>query len=743
MLKLLFSSLLLAIASPALPQQGGDQRFSLEPRKLFASPVHPAGIHAMAMSPQGNLLATAGKDGKICIVNAADGQALLMIDGHQAPVNAVTFSEYSNYLVSADQDGFIKMWNLKNGTITSWTKRQAGWLFSLSLSANGTEKTESLAAGTIGEVAFFWPFAQKPPTSMGYQDPRGVYGPTTPYTFVMADRNTSVDWPNAKIFALSSARIGGEDYLAFGGESIPLGVIKVRDAEIENVAALGENLRAVLRGVALTRDASIVAAAYSDGKILVWQTDNGRQLAELTAGSAPLNTVSFSKDENFIIAGGNDGQITVWSIWDYKKVLGITAPGKVFGAYFSPTRERIFAATDNGTVYSWDISGSLPAPVTAKERNPKAGRAAAKASPEKETEAENGFFGLSWITLAALLSFILLTITGLVLWKLRSDEPQTQPPAVIPKTVTSRQPVDTDSEKIPQLTIRSTVSRGTAQPSLPLGTVRPHQPSKGPLIGGKYEIQREIGRGGMAIVYEAIELALDRKVALKKMREEIGSDPREKQYFLQEARLTAKLKHTNIVDIYTIMEEADLWLVFEFIEGRTLSQVLSQYNRLPVKESAAIMTHILSALQYAHENGVVHRDLKPSNIMIRADGMVKVMDFGIAKIAKETVSMKTGTAGDTSGTFAYMAPEQHIGKSDRQADIFALGVTFYEMLTGQLPFRGPDFLAQKERMIYTPLRTLAPEISDKAAQLVITCMEPDREKRYKTAAEVLAAVKQL
>jgi len=251
-----------------------------------------------------------------------------------------------------------------------------------------------------------------------------------------------------------------------------------------------------------------------------------------------------------------------------------------------------------------------------------------------------------------------------------------------------------------------------------------------PLIVNKYELIREMGRGGMGIVYEAVNKQLDKKVAIKKMREEVSLNPREKKKFLREAKISAKLHHSNIVDIYDIIEEDGVvYLVFEYVNGKTLEEILNERQKLNVKESIDVILQVCKALQFAHNERIVHRDLKPSNIMITSDNSFKVMDFGIAREAKNTVSRVSG-GKDTSGTLAYMAPEQELGTYDAKADIFSLGVCLYEMLTGELPFKGPNFYLQKEKMTYRKIREINPEIPQEIESIIDKCLQADKEKRY-------------
>ncbi|MDX6769237.1 MAG: protein kinase [Elusimicrobiota bacterium] len=213
-----------------------------------------------------------------------------------------------------------------------------------------------------------------------------------------------------------------------------------------------------------------------------------------------------------------------------------------------------------------------------------------------------------------------------------------------------------------------------------------------------FSVVRTLGQGGMGVVYEAVDLALQRTVALKKMRDEVAVNPRERARFLKEARVVAGLRHPNIVEIYSIQDNADgLFLVFERVPGVTLHEKLGA-GALPPAEAVALLRQVAAALDYAHAQGVVHQDLKPANVMVHGGG-VKVMDFGIARRVQETLS--TMSRVEVAGTPAYMAPEQEQGAAGPAADLFALGVCAYETLTGRLPFPNGGLMA-KAQGLYRP-----------------------------------------
>jgi tetratricopeptide (TPR) repeat protein/tRNA A-37 threonylcarbamoyl transferase component Bud32 len=264
-------------------------------------------------------------------------------------------------------------------------------------------------------------------------------------------------------------------------------------------------------------------------------------------------------------------------------------------------------------------------------------------------------------------------------------------------------------------------------------------PYGGRLIAGNYELRKELGRGGMGLVYEAFDTSLSRKVALKEMRAEIAQSTRDKERFLAEARTVAKFQHPNIVSIYNILEESGrTFLVFEHVEGGGLDKILDEHRKLGPDAALPLLKSIAAALDYSHSRKVIHRDLKPSNIMITEEGVVKVMDFGIAHEAKQTVSRLT--SAEAFGTMAYMPPEQELGQASRESDVFAFAVLAYETLLGQLPFPGPNFLAQKKGKIFARPSQADPTLPAALDAVFEKALEPEPKDRHHSAGELAHAL---
>jgi serine/threonine-protein kinase len=266
-----------------------------------------------------------------------------------------------------------------------------------------------------------------------------------------------------------------------------------------------------------------------------------------------------------------------------------------------------------------------------------------------------------------------------------------------------------------------------------------HVLSKGALIAGKYRIVDEIGRGGMGIVYKAEDIKLQRTVALKFLPAQWTSDPEARERFVHEARAASALDHPNICNIHEIGEAEDdrMYIAMAFYEGKSLKEKIKQ-GPLKQEEALGIAIQAATGMAKAHQKGIVHRDIKPANMLITSDGVVKVLDFGLAKLAGQVKLTREGT---TVGTVAYMSPEQAKGEAvDQRTDIWSLGVVLYEMLSGTLPFKG-DY----ERTLIHAILHQEPERLGKLRKdlpaglenIVFKVLSKDPADRYQSMDELL------
>ncbi|MBA3969405.1 MAG: protein kinase, partial [Gemmatimonadetes bacterium] len=285
------------------------------------------------------------------------------------------------------------------------------------------------------------------------------------------------------------------------------------------------------------------------------------------------------------------------------------------------------------------------------------------------------------------------------------------------------------------------LDRPAAELAAPL--VRPASdsfPARGRTIG-RYHILEKLGSGGMGVVYKARDLRLERIVALKFLPPHLSADERAKERFLVEAQAAAALDHPNICTIHEIGETDDghLFLAMPFYGGETLKRRLAQ-GALPPEQAIDIAIQVAQGLARAHDRGIVHRDIKPANLVVTGEGIVKIVDFGVAKLADVSLT----NPGMTPGTVAYMSPEQARGDEvDGRTDLWSLGVVLYEMLSGERPFRGVHdgvLLHTIQTSEPQPITALRPGIATALEQVVDRALAKDREERYPTARDLVQAL---
>jgi eukaryotic-like serine/threonine-protein kinase len=268
------------------------------------------------------------------------------------------------------------------------------------------------------------------------------------------------------------------------------------------------------------------------------------------------------------------------------------------------------------------------------------------------------------------------------------------------------------------------------------------------LLGGRYELDGVIGRGGMAEVYRARDARLDRVVAIKTLRSDLARDPTFQARFRREAQSAASLNHPSVIAVYDTGEDMIdgnpiPFIVMEYVEGRTLRDVLREEQRLMPERAMEMVDGVLRALDYSHRGGIVHRDIKPANVMLTSSGEVKVMDFGIARALADSAATMTATA-QVIGTAQYLSPEQARGERvDARSDIYSTGCVLYELLTGRPPFQGDSAVAiayQHVREEAPPPSHLDPSIPHWADAIVMKALAKDPNHRYQSAAEMRADI---
>lgn len=263
----------------------------------------------------------------------------------------------------------------------------------------------------------------------------------------------------------------------------------------------------------------------------------------------------------------------------------------------------------------------------------------------------------------------------------------------------------------------------------------------GMIVGDRYEVVSKIGTGGMANVYKAKDHKLNRFVAMKVLKQEFREDTTFIKKFKTEAQSAAGLTHPNIVNVFDVGEDDGIhYIVMELVEGITLKDYISKKGKLSVKEATSIAIQVSMGLEAAHSHGIIHRDVKPQNIIISTDGKVKVTDFGIARAASSNT-----ISSNVMGSVHYSSPEQvRGGYSDEKSDIYSLGITLYEMITGRVPFEGETTVAiaikhLQDEMV--PPSEYTPDIPHSLEQIILKCTQKSVDKRYASMGDVIADLK--
>jgi serine/threonine-protein kinase len=268
------------------------------------------------------------------------------------------------------------------------------------------------------------------------------------------------------------------------------------------------------------------------------------------------------------------------------------------------------------------------------------------------------------------------------------------------------------------------------------------------VLAGRYEIRQQLGSGGMGVVYRAFDRELREQVAIKTLRPDLVGDPGLLERFKQEIRLARKISHPNVVRTHDLGEAGGLYFItMEYVEGTPLDEVIRRRGALPLPVTLTVGRQLCRALEVAHAQGIVHRDIKPPNLVVDAQGFLKVMDFGIARLMEgrqAPASPGLTAAGSVIGTPEYMAPEQLLGQAvDGRADLYAAGIVMYECATGRRLFTGDSFATVLMKQVHDSPpdpRSVVPGLPEDVVAVLLKALAKEPDQRWQSAAELLHAL---
>jgi tetratricopeptide (TPR) repeat protein/DNA-binding beta-propeller fold protein YncE len=719
---------------------------------------HADNVRSVSFSPDGKHLASGSSDKTIKLWSITDGNLIKTLEGHSNGVMSVAFSPDGKYIASGSSDKTIKLWSIPAGNLIKTLEGHSNGVMSVAFSPDG----KYIASGSSDKTIKLWsiPAGNLIKTLEGHAD-------------------------NVRSVAFSPDR----KYLASGSWDKTIKLWSITDGNL--IKTLTGHTYHVF-SVAFSPDGKYLASGGGDNTIKLWSITAGNLIKTLEGHAYNVFSVAFSPNGKYLASGGGDNTIKLWGIprGAEQEVCNGKFPPQVYTfiakvlqekkkyseaiRIIDAQKEHYPEAVDYELYFSLyktidkvdEIKPDTVPPeykcriVDAMMKKGKDEEALKILSNKPESEWTDKDYDLC---MKLYVKLDMYDLAKELFNKLRKQKSLRESPDLyydfalfcegmgkikgavdiyksfleenfIYKDVVKRYPA-LKNQLSNEVENPTTVKRPKlSNPFLGKDTITESSARFTQSTGNRFEILREIGRGGMGVIYEAKDKELGRRVAIKRMRDEIAITPREMEKFIQEARTVARLKHPNIVDIYDIVREETCYLIFEYIDGHSLEYIIGNKGRLSLQKAMEILKQVCSAISYAHRENVIHLDLKPSNILINSQNISKVTDFGIARIAKDTILR---TSGETTGTFAYMSPEQHFGSYDKSSDIYSLGVTFYEILAGELPFKGPDFLAQKREMVYRPASELVPDLPKQIDNIINKCLQSDKEKRYKTIDELL------
>lgn len=634
-----------------------------------------------------------------------------VLKGHKGPVSALAFSPDSASLASGGRDHEIHIWDLAARGERRAISGHDGPVLCLAYSPDGA----SLASGGEDNTIRIWDVAtgqQKSIFSESRDHVLGVAFSPDGLLLASASKDSLIrvhDLKSGKAkelvghsgpTAFAEFYPDGQRLISWGADS-GIRVWRLKTGTIKTtITGLPPGIAA-----ASSPDRGSIALALTDNTISLWSLLTGKETARLSGHQGLLDGVVFSSDGRRLASVGKDQTTRLWSVDGGSMAVLSGHTEWTSAAAFSPDGKTLASASWDKTIRLWDIAAAEKAPAALPEQTKPAEEIVrTPAAPAVSSTAEE-----SPDRLKIFLILAVIAAAGTAAFRLSRRKPK-EPPLPHPPPRTG--PIDS-----------------------PLVTLASEAAPQKIILSGKYEVLRRTRLTPLGILYEGLDRGQGQPVTIRKLREELKIDAAGIRQLLEKSRGAASLRHRSVVSLLDVVEsDGTLYAISTPTTDKPLSSLLEERQHLSLDECRTLLGGIAEALGHAHQAGVAHGDLNPDSLLVDAAGEAKLADFAITRLIKEASARSSGS--ENSLITAYSAPERISGELQAGDDLYALAVTLYQTLTGNLPFPGPDFNAQKREMMYADPSQIIPGLPRSCGVFFRKALSFDPGPRFQSASEL-------
>lgn len=639
----------------------------------------------------------------------------MTLRGHKGPVSALAFSPDSTTLASGGRDHEIRLWDADFGNALFTLPGHDAPVLCLAFSPDGT----TLASGGEDNAVRLWDRAtgkQKSILTAARDHVLSVAFSPDGKLLAAAGKDSVVH-----IYDLNAGKskelVGHHgpvlvaDYFPDGSLLVSLGA----DSEIRIWRVKTGAAKTVMSGLpdgivaaASSPDRAEVALALSGNVIALWNLESGRQTASLTGHTGLLDSVVFSQDGRLLASVGKDQTVRIWDVTGSSRAVLSGHTEWTSAAAFSPDGKTLASGSWDKTIRLWDLlaAQSRPAavPTALTQSSPRITQPPAQPASPAPAPAR------TISPLVLLLSVFLAAGLAALLYARRKPAPPPPPPP----------PARTEPIVMPHLALAS------------------EEAPKKIVLSGKYEILHRSRVSPLGVLYEGIDRGLGGPVTIRKLRDELKLSGADIQQFLESAQRAATLRHPAILSVLAVLEnEGSLYTVSAPAQGRTLTSLLEERQHLDIHECRRFLRDVVAALDHAHKAGVPHGDINPENLLIGPSGEATMIDFIVARLIKDADARSR--RNQESPSIAYDSPERKPGAQGAGEDLYALAVTLYQALTGNLPFPGPDFHGQKREMLFADPSQIVSALPPTCGEFFRKALNPEPNGRFPGISELFSA----